>query len=178
MVFYRRRLPHWVPDDAAVSVTRRLAGSYPPDPVVQREELQDWRVASVIVDALRYGESVRQFYHLYAWVIMPNHVHVIFQPRIAMSSIMRQDESFDHWVRSPAELRNLIAYVENNPVRAGLAYAPCQWPWSSAGLMADDKNRCRGRDASYPAPPAQIRTSAIDAYGSYLGWITAKRCSG
>ena len=27
----------------------------------------------------------------------------------------------------------------------------------------------RGRDAGCPAPPAQIRTSGIPAYGSYLG---------
>jgi hypothetical protein len=27
----------------------------------------------------------------------------------------------------------------------------------------------RGRDAGRPAPPAQIRTSGIPAYGSYLG---------
>jgi hypothetical protein len=26
----------------------------------------------------------------------------------------------------------------------------------------------RGRDSSYPLPPAQIRTSGITAYGSYL----------
>jgi hypothetical protein len=27
----------------------------------------------------------------------------------------------------------------------------------------------RGRNAAYPAPPAQIRTCRITAYGSYLG---------
>ena len=32
---------------------------------------------------------VRQFYKLHAWVVMPNHVHVIFEPRIAMPTIMR-----------------------------------------------------------------------------------------
>jgi hypothetical protein len=36
----------------------------------------------------------------------------------------------------------------------------------------------RGRDAHYWAPPAQIRTCPIRAYGSYLGCLTAKRCSG
>src|SRR5438876_3617496 len=41
--------------------------------------------------------------------------------------------------------------------------------------MTDHQRRCRGRDASCLAPPARIRTSAIDAYGSYLGWVTAKR---
>jgi len=72
----------------------------------------------MLVNALRYGETVRQFYRLHAWSIMPNHVHVILQPRIELSSMMRwlkgrtgrnadrilgrtgapfwQDESFDH----------------------------------------------------------------------------------
>ena len=36
----------------------------------------------------------------------------------------------------------------------------------------------RGRNAGYPAPPAQIRTCPIRAFGSYLGCLTAKRCSG
>jgi predicted transcriptional regulator len=36
----------------------------------------------------------------------------------------------------------------------------------------------RGRDAHYCAPPAQNRTCGIPAYGSHLGCLTAKRCSG
>ena len=43
-----------------------------------------------------------------------------------------------------------------------------------AGLPAHD----RGRDAHCWAPPAQTRTCPIRAYGSYLGCLTAKRCSG
>jgi REP element-mobilizing transposase RayT len=43
-----------------------------------------------------------------------------------------QDESFDHWVRSPEELQDLIHCVENNPVKAGLVETKEQWPWSSA----------------------------------------------
>ncbi len=38
--------------------------------------------------------------------------------------------------------------------------------------------RDRGRDAGCPAPPAQIRTCPIRAYGSYLGYLTASRSSG
>ena len=36
----------------------------------------------------------------------------------------------------------------------------------------------RGRDASYLAPPAQIRTCSFPAYGSYLGYLTANRWLG
>jgi REP element-mobilizing transposase RayT len=108
----------------------------------------------MLVNALHYGETPRQFYYLYAWAIMPNHVHVILQPRIELPSVMRwlkgrtgrkanrilgrtgapfwQDESFDHWVRSDQELCELIEYVGQNPVKAGLVLAAEQWPWSSA----------------------------------------------
>jgi hypothetical protein len=34
----------------------------------------------------------------------------------------------------------------------------------------------RGRDGCCQPPPAQIRTSPIRAYGSYLEYLTAKRC--
>ena len=33
-------------------------------------------------------------------------------------------------------------------------------------------------DARHRAPPAQIRTCGIPAYGSHLGCLTAKRCCG
>jgi Transposase IS200 like len=174
MSFSRRHLPHWVPEQATVFVTWRLAGSVPSgadyrdrdnESLLQHQErldsfnlgpfwLRDPRVARVVVDALEHGESVRQFYYLYAWVIMSNHVHLIFQPRIEMASIMRwlkgrtarqanrilgltgtafwRDESFDHWIRTKEELRDLIFYVENNPVKAGLVETACEWDWSSA----------------------------------------------
>jgi hypothetical protein len=125
--------------------------------------LQDPRVAGVVVNALLYGETVRGFYQLHAWVVMPNHVHAIFRPQTAMPTIMRwlkgrtsrvanqilgrtgtafwQDESFDHWIRSAEELQYLIEYVENNPLQAGLVEAKEQWRWSSAGRVTDDKRR-------------------------------------
>lgn len=186
-MFYRRRLPHWIPPDAVVFLTWRLAGSMPARAPEIRAQLsadasavcslqdrydqpssgpfwlQEPGIAAMLVNALRYGEAVRRFYTLYAWVIMPNHVHVILQPHVDLRHLMRwlkgrtgrianrilgrtgtafwQDESFDHWIRSAAELRNSIAYVESNPVKAGLVAAPEQWPWSSAQFKADDPNR-------------------------------------
>ncbi|MEK7404236.1 MAG: transposase [Acidobacteriota bacterium] len=116
-----------------------------------------------MANAVRYGETVRQFCTLHAWVIMPNHMHLILEPRMALPDIMRwlkgrtsrvanrilgrtgkpfwQDESFDHWVRSEGELQELIGYVERNPVKAKLVEAEEQWPWSSARPRADDKKR-------------------------------------
>jgi hypothetical protein len=39
---------------------------------------------------------------------------------------------------------------------------------SERQLRANRANGC-GRDAGCPAPPAQVRTCGIPAYGSYLG---------
>ena len=42
----------------------------------------------------------------------------------------------------------------------------------------DPRKGLPGRDAPYGAPPGQIRTCGIPAYGSYLGCLTAKRALG
>jgi putative DNA methylase len=121
--------------------------------------LEDPRIAGVVANARLYGAARRRFYRLDAWVIMPNHVHVVFQPRASLPEILRwlkgrtgrvangllgrtgrpfwQDESLDHWVRTAGELQALIEYVENNPVKAGLVGSKEQWRWSSAGWKAD-----------------------------------------
>ena len=43
-----------------------------------------------------------------------------------------QEESYDHWVRDGKEFDRLRAYIEKNPVKAGLVKAPEHYPWSSA----------------------------------------------
>jgi REP element-mobilizing transposase RayT len=43
-----------------------------------------------------------------------------------------QAEAYDHVVRDDQELRRIVEYVEQNPVRAGLARRPEDWRWSSA----------------------------------------------
>jgi REP element-mobilizing transposase RayT len=198
MSFSRRHRPHWIPEETAIFVTWRLAGTLPrkmvaqptedrpqktmvcPTAFLQHDEqldccrsdvvwLQDSRIARVVAEALLFGEAVRQFYRLDAWVIMPNHVHVLLHPDVAMPIIMRwvqgrtsraanrilrrtgqafwQDESFDHWIRSTEELHTLIAYVEDNPVKAGLVHDADEWRWSSAGRKTDDEIR-----SSVPLP--------------------------
>jgi len=41
-----------------------------------------------------------------------------------------QDETFDHWSRDEAESYRIIAYIENNPVKAGLVREWTEWRWS------------------------------------------------
>ena len=122
--------------------------------------LPDARVANMVADALLHGERGRNFYQLRAWVIMPNHVHVLLLPKISLPVITRwlkgstarqanlilgrtgeafwQGESFDHRVRDEAELDRLVHYVEYNPVNAGLAANPRAWHWSSARWLAGE----------------------------------------
>jgi len=44
-----------------------------------------------------------------------------------------QDESFDRWVRSPAQFSRIERYIAFNPVKAGLVNEPAAWPYSTAG---------------------------------------------
>jgi putative transposase len=43
-----------------------------------------------------------------------------------------QDESYDRLVRDETEFERIARYIEMNPVNAGLAAAPEDFPWSSA----------------------------------------------
>ena len=43
-----------------------------------------------------------------------------------------QKESYDHWVRNAEEFEKIRAYIENSPVKAGLAHDATAFPWSSA----------------------------------------------
>ena len=44
-------------------------------------------------------------------------------------------------VRSGKELEEVVAYVERNPVNAGLVDSAERWLWPSAPFRADDTNR-------------------------------------
>jgi REP element-mobilizing transposase RayT len=154
-MYWRRRLPHWTPEKSAIFVAWRLAGTRPPPtPVVGPRWLIEPRIAVIVAEALLHGDHVRRSYDLFAWVVMPNHVHVVMDPVIPLSEIMRwlktatgnrankliaktgtpfwRREYYDRWIRSPKELSAVIGYVEDNPVRSGLSASPEEWRWSSA----------------------------------------------
>ena len=116
--------------------------------------LNEPRIAAVVADALKQGEKERKLYELGAWVVMPNHVHAVIKPFRPLPDVVRwikgstaraanlilgrtgaafwQRESYDHLVRSSEEMDRISRYIERNPVRAGLARDPEDWPWSSA----------------------------------------------
>ena len=111
-------------------------------------------IAEPVVAALRDGERRFHRYELHAFVVMPNHVHLLVTPKVAVPDWLGplkgftayranevlgarghafwQDESYDHLVRSAASFDRIRAYIEENPVKAGLVVEAGQFPWSSA----------------------------------------------
>ena len=49
---------------------------------------------------------------------------------LGRSGAFWQHENYDHVVRDEAELNRIVAYVLDNPVRAGLAQSREEWKWS------------------------------------------------
>ena len=71
-----------------------------------------------------------------------------------------QTESYDHSVRDLLEGRRIRAYIENNPVKAGLAAHAEEYPWSSAirggkprRLSAQQAWRLAPRPWTWPCAP-------------------------
>jgi len=56
--------------------------------------LRDTRIAQCVADALRYGQWQLKIYELHAWVVMPNHVHVLLRPRVPLARITRAIKGF------------------------------------------------------------------------------------
>jgi len=114
--------------------------------------LKDSAAAKIVEDSILFGVPER--YDLLAWCVMANHVHVLLTPhweledtthgikgytalqinnlQNARGRVFCQDESYDHWARDDEEMMRIIAYIESNPVVAGLCLTPEAWPWSSA----------------------------------------------
>jgi REP element-mobilizing transposase RayT len=111
-------------------------------------------IADLVAGAVCFFQEQR--YLLDAWVVMPNHVHVVFwpMPNFTVSEIAQswksftarqankllsrtgqpfwQPEPFDHWIRNDEEHARCCRYTVNNPVTARLCASPEEWRWSSA----------------------------------------------
>ena len=62
----------------------------------------------MVASALLYGESERHFHQLRAWVIMPNHVHVVLRPNASLARITR-------WLKGSAARPGLAARQKRLP---------------------------------------------------------------
>jgi len=103
-------------------------------------------IANMVEGALRTYDEVR--YKLFAWCLMPNHVHVVFRPlgkwglaqilhswksftarevqrKFGMRGAFWQREYYDHLIRDEEQFLRAVRYVAENPTRAGLE----GWRW-------------------------------------------------
>jgi len=135
------------------------------DESLRRRKLEAWldrglgecwllqpRVATLVEEKLRQVDGVQ--YRLQAWVLMPNHVHLVVDVRdtpltqlvnhwkggtareanlvLGRRGAFWQEDYFDTKIRDAAHLAQAIRYVEQNPTKAKLVLDPREWPWSSA----------------------------------------------
>ena len=110
-------------------------------------------IAKLTENALLHFDDQR--YRLLAWCIMPNHVHALIETRkgfplpdilhswksftsqqanrrLRRDGVFWEREYFDRYIRDAEHYIRMIAYIEENPVQAGLARVKSDWLWSSA----------------------------------------------
>ena len=110
-------------------------------------------VANIVIETLKFHDGSK--YNLTAWVIMPNHGHLLLTPLegVHLPSVLHsiksfsaqkankllgrsgqfwRHESFDRYNRNYEHWTAVIRYIEMNPVKAGLCDKPGDWEFSSA----------------------------------------------
>jgi putative transposase len=132
-------------------------------------------IAGLLIDTLKERRN-EDCFDLHAWVLMPDHIHLVLQPdKSSLEEIMRRFKSLswkrcrteaglveplwqrgfhDRGVRNERALLAAIDYVHLNPVRAELVRHPEEWPWSSFRelyLGGDEPRPASGGDESRPA---------------------------
>ena len=176
--YYKRRLPHFNSPDLIQFVTFRLGDSIPKKALVElqrnRQLLENNQVRILEkYDSLGIGQCYlryhdvacyllncilmgREYFHLFAFVIMPNHVHLLLQTKHSEKSIgylvgtwkrmsakyinnlfvtdgpIWMREFYDHFLREDDSMSSFVDYIENNPVTASLVTEKCLWEYSSA----------------------------------------------
>lgn len=165
MVTYR--LADALPHAVAVRLSHELGDSQEGN-AAHRKRVEAWldaghgacwlrapEVARIVMDSWRHFEGER--YHLHAWVVMPNHAHLLvrmIEPHLLQDTVkgwksftarqinrhlertggVWQREYWDRFVRDESHYIQAVQYIHQNPVKAGLAPRAEDWPWSSATL--------------------------------------------
>lgn len=185
--YSRGYIPHRDEPHLLQSISYRLADSLPQEKLralddelrslpedqrdaARRRKIETWLDAGMGCCALRHpavaGYVQNSFlhfhgerYHLHAWCIMPNHVHILIEPLTDLATIVQSWKSFtarwalarnaelelgvpgenfwmreywDRYIRDEYHYRKVVDYIHQNPVSAGLCATPDAWPWSSA----------------------------------------------
>lgn len=193
--YSRGYLPHFDDGRSLQAITYRLAEALPadvvaklkeqsPDPTAIGDDIAHFLDAGHGCCCLREPVHARcivenwhhfagQRYYLHAWVVMPNHVHVLIEPLhgASLAAIVQSWKSYtakqilahspalakalrgtlwqpdyrDRYIRDEAHYRRSVDYIHRNPVKAGLVSSPDLWSWSST------KREYRGSAGGPPA---------------------------
>jgi REP element-mobilizing transposase RayT len=142
---YRRRLPHFQKSDAVLFVTF-CTGARLSLPEGARDLIAE-----------HCHREHRRRATLHAFVVMPDHVHLLLSPLrnddgwpVPLVDILQclkgatahrintllhrsgpvwEEESFDYVLRSDESLKEKCEYIRQNPVRAGLVQKPEDYRW-------------------------------------------------
>ena len=115
-------------------------------------------IAEIITTAFHFYDS--SLYELQAYCVMPNHVHLLILPLLQasgkhahVSDIVRRIKGytskqikaktpadgavwradyFDRFIRDDKDRYNVVEYILNNPLKAGLAEEQRSWPYNFA----------------------------------------------
>jgi REP-associated tyrosine transposase len=141
--------------------------------------------AELLVDQILDCRS-RGFYSLHAFVVMPDHLHILLTPsgtaslERAMQMIkggsafrIRKELNYsfpiwhpgyhDHWIRDAAEFEVRKQYLDTNPVKARLARFPAEYQWSSASgkfpldSTHDEVEPSAAKAGSLPDPMSRLK---------------------
>ena len=183
-IYNRGYLPHLKAEGGIYFVTFRLADSLPQSALEELKEipkearykaieahldaghgdclLSNPKIAQLIMHTLKTFDGER--YVLHDWVVMPNHVHLVIEPRgeHSLSDILHslksytateanrtlgrqgpfwQHESYDRLLRDQNEFDRCLQYVQQNPVKAKLAATPEAYAYGRAGFVAGKENQ-------------------------------------
>jgi len=186
--YSRGYLPHCDVPHLIQSVTYRLADSLPQAMLAElkeelghlaetereierRKRIEEWLDAGMGCCALAHPDVAQyvqnaflhfhgERYHLHAWCIMPNHVHVLIEPLVDLAGLVQGWKSYtarwilgkneqlalkipasgqlwmreywDRYIRDAEHYQKAVEYIHRNPVKAGLCHCAEDWPWSSA----------------------------------------------
>jgi REP element-mobilizing transposase RayT len=114
--------------------------------------LRQPEIAALVEESLLFRHAVQ--YELRAWVVMPNHVHLLFRVQdVPMAQLVDawkgftakqanrilqrkgklwQDGYWDTYMRDEEHERKTRLYIENNPTKAKLVTSARDWPFGSA----------------------------------------------
>jgi putative transposase len=139
-------------DEKALRIQRRIFAEMEAwlDRTPYRNHLQNPGIAEMVMEAI--ASRAGKVWKVLEYVIMPSHLHLfveLFEPGLKrqLEQFKRwtgheavgllgpvgqgfwQDEWFDHWSRSDEQDEQIIEYIRQNPVKAGIVKDYMQWPY-------------------------------------------------